>query len=83
MIDPHAVRRGNADDRHQPHGVAYDLRACSPIVTSSFWTKTECISLCVPGSRFTHKATNSGINSITSIYYIVSYYKTYYKSRKD
>jgi hypothetical protein len=27
----------------------------------------------VPGSSFTHKITNSGINSITSIYYIVSY----------
>jgi hypothetical protein len=29
----------------------------------------------VSGSSFTHKATNSGINSITSVYYIVSYYK--------
>jgi hypothetical protein len=27
----------------------------------------------VPGSTFTHKATNSGINNITSVYYIVSY----------
>jgi hypothetical protein len=27
----------------------------------------------VPGSSFTHKMTNSEINSITSIYYIVSY----------
>jgi hypothetical protein len=27
----------------------------------------------VPGSSFTHKATNSGISSITSVYYIVSY----------
>jgi hypothetical protein len=26
----------------------------------------------VPGSSFTHKATNSGINSTTSVYYIVS-----------
>jgi hypothetical protein len=27
------------------------------------------------GLSFTHKATNSEINSITSVYYIVSYYK--------
>jgi hypothetical protein len=27
------------------------------------------------GSSFTHKATNSEINSITSVYYIESYYK--------
>jgi hypothetical protein len=44
-------------------------------VTPSFWAKTECIPLCVPGLSFTHKATNSGINSITSVYYIGSYYK--------
>jgi hypothetical protein len=31
--------------------------------------------LYMSGSSFTHKATDSGINSITSIYYIVSYYK--------
>jgi hypothetical protein len=29
----------------------------------------------MPGSSFTHKMTNSEINSITSVYYIVSYYK--------
>jgi hypothetical protein len=45
-------------------------------VTPSFKAKTECIPLCVPGSRFTHKVINSEINSITSIYYIESYYKT-------
>jgi hypothetical protein len=33
--------------------------------TPNFKTKTECILLCVPGSRFTHKATNSKINSLT------------------
>jgi hypothetical protein len=45
-------------------------------VTPSFKVKTECIPLCAPGSSFTHKAINSGINSITSVYYIVSYYKS-------
>jgi hypothetical protein len=30
--------------------------------------KTECIPLCVPGSSFTHKAINSKINSISSVY---------------
>jgi hypothetical protein len=45
------------------------------IVTPSFKAKTECIPLCVPGSSFTYKATNSKINSITHVYYIVSYYK--------
>jgi hypothetical protein len=44
-------------------------------VTPSFKAKTKCIPLCVPGSRFTHKVTNSEINSITSVYYIKSYYK--------
>jgi hypothetical protein len=31
--------------------------------------------LCVPGLSFTHKVVNSEINNITSVYYIVSYYK--------
>jgi hypothetical protein len=44
-----------------------------------FKAKTECIPSCVLGSCFTHKSTNSEINSIISVYYIVSYYK----SRKD
>jgi hypothetical protein len=43
--------------------------------TSSFKAKIECIPLCVPRSSFTHKATNSEINNITSVYYIESYYK--------
>jgi hypothetical protein len=42
------------------------------IVTPSFKVKTECIPLCVTGSIFTHKVTNSEINSITSVYYNVS-----------
>jgi hypothetical protein len=41
-------------------------------VTPSFKAKTECIPLCVPGSIFTHKVTNSEINSITSVYYNIS-----------
>jgi hypothetical protein len=45
------------------------------IVTLSFKVKTEYISLCVLESSFTHKAINSEINSISSIYYIESYYK--------
>jgi hypothetical protein len=44
-------------------------------VTQSFKAKTECTPLCVPGSSFTHKATSSEMNSITSVYYIASYYK--------
>jgi 2-polyprenyl-3-methyl-5-hydroxy-6-metoxy-1,4-benzoquinol methylase len=44
-------------------------------VTPSFKAKTECIHLYVQGSSFTYKVTNSEINSITSVYYIVSYYK--------
>jgi hypothetical protein len=40
---------------------------------TQFLGQTECITLCVPGSSFTHKATNSGTNNITSVYYIVSY----------
>jgi hypothetical protein len=41
-------------------------------VTPSFKAKTECIPLCVSGSSFTHKATNSEINGITIVYYIES-----------
>jgi hypothetical protein len=42
------------------------------LVTPNFKVKTECIPLCVPGSIFTHKATNSEINSITNVYYNLS-----------
>jgi hypothetical protein len=52
------------------------------LVTPSFWTKTKCIPLCVPGSSFIHKATNSGLNSITSVYYIVYYYKNLLQVQK-
>jgi hypothetical protein len=45
------------------------------VVTPNFKAKTECIPLCVPGLSFTHKVTNSEINSIISVYCIVSYYK--------
>jgi hypothetical protein len=41
----------------------------SIVVTPSFKAKTECIPLCVPGWIFTHKAINSEINNITSVYY--------------
>jgi hypothetical protein len=41
-------------------------------VTSSFIIKIECIPICVPGSIFTHKMTNSEIKIIISIYYNVS-----------
>jgi hypothetical protein len=44
----------------------------SSTITPSFKVKTECIPLCVPGSIFTHKATNREINCITSVYYNVS-----------
>jgi hypothetical protein len=55
-----------------PHRVDWVARSG---VTPSFKAKTECITLCVLGSSFTHKATNSKINSTTSVYYIESYYK--------
>jgi hypothetical protein len=45
-------------------------------VTPSFKAKTKCMALCVPRSSFTHKATNSEINNITSVSYIESYYKS-------
>jgi hypothetical protein len=51
---------------------AVDIPRSQGGVTPSFKVKTECIPLCVLGSIFTHKATNSEINSITSIYYNVS-----------
>jgi hypothetical protein len=41
------------------------IRLCA--VTPSFKSKIECIPLCVPGSIFTHKATNSEINYIASV----------------
>jgi hypothetical protein len=44
-------------------------------VTPSFKAKIKCIPLCVAGSSFTHKATSREINTITSVYYNVSYYK--------
>jgi hypothetical protein len=50
--------------------------------TLSFKAKTKCIPLCVPGSSFTHKAINSEINNITSVYYIESYYRAYYKTKR-
>jgi hypothetical protein len=56
-------------------GLSYPVFIPNPSthhVTPSFQAKIECIPLCVPGSSFTHKVTNSGINIITSIYYIVS-----------
>jgi hypothetical protein len=34
--------------------------------------KMNALPLCVPGSSFTYKVTNSEINSITSVYYIES-----------
>jgi hypothetical protein len=46
------------------------------VVTLSFKAKIECISLCVSTSIFTHKATNSEINSMINVYYIESYYKS-------
>jgi hypothetical protein len=48
------------------------VKAKNLCVTPSFKTKIEYIHLCMPGSSFTHKVTNSEINSINSIYYIKS-----------
>jgi hypothetical protein len=52
-------------------GDGFPVWALKPI-THSFKVKTECIPLCVPGSIFTHKVTNSEINITTSVYYNVS-----------
>jgi hypothetical protein len=41
-------------------------------ITHSFKVKTECIPFCVLGSIFTHKMTDSEINTITSVYYNAS-----------
>jgi hypothetical protein len=54
-------------------------RVWQPPVTPSIKAKTKCIPLCMLGSIFTYKATNSEINRITCVYYIESYYKAYYK----
>jgi hypothetical protein len=37
------------------------------VVAPSFKAKTECIPLCVPGSSFKNKATNSNIESKTNV----------------
>jgi hypothetical protein len=52
-------------------------------VTPSFKTKTEFTLICVSGSIFTHKATNGETNSITSVYYIESYYRAYCKTKRS
>jgi hypothetical protein len=52
-------------------------------VTPSFKAKNECIPLCVLGLIFIHKATNSEINSITSVYYIKYYYKACYQTKRS
>jgi hypothetical protein len=43
--------------------------------------KLNALLLCVPRSSFIHKVTNSETNSITSVYYIESYYKTITRAR--
>jgi hypothetical protein len=45
---------------------------CGGTITPKFKVKTEYIHLCMSGSIFTHKVTNSKINSITSVYYNIS-----------
>jgi hypothetical protein len=52
-------------------------------VRPSFKAKTECILLCVLGSSFTYKVTNSKINRITSVYYVESYYRAYYMTKRS
>jgi hypothetical protein len=44
--------------------------------------KLNAFPLCVSGSCFTQKPTNSEINSITSVYYIESYYKSLLQVQK-
>jgi hypothetical protein len=51
-------------------------------VTPTFMAKIDCMPLCVSGSSFTDKATDNEINTITSVYYIESYYKAYYKTKR-
>jgi hypothetical protein len=49
--------------------------ALIPLMSHPVFRPKLNVPLCVSGSSFTHKATNSGINIITSVYYIISYYK--------
>jgi hypothetical protein len=66
-------RRSREDEIEDGHVDATSASDPStPTITPSFKFKTECIPLCVPRSIFTHRATNSEINSITSVYYNVS-----------
>jgi hypothetical protein len=81
-IDGRARRRRSGNEAVIGQGGADGLATrCQMPVTPSFKAKTECIPLCVLGSSFTHKATDSEVNSIAIVYYIESHYKTYYKTK--
>jgi hypothetical protein len=45
-----------------------NMALISFFVTLSFKVKIECIPLCVLGSNFTHKMTNSEMNSKTNVF---------------
>jgi hypothetical protein len=75
--------RVSEEEEEEPLGVSEEEKEpLAGVVIADFKTKTECTPLCMPGSSFTHKATNSGINNITSIYYIVSYDKNLLQVQK-
>jgi hypothetical protein len=60
-----------------------NMALITTFVTPSFKAKIECIPLCVLGSIFTYKVTNSEIKSITNVCYIEFYNKTYYKTKRS
>jgi hypothetical protein len=70
-------------NKHKQFGLHVRTKDEWLYVTPSSKAKTEYIPLCVSGSSFTHKAINSEINSITSVYYIKSYYKNLLQVQKD
>jgi hypothetical protein len=74
MIKTQSSSRPSSGPRARPAGVA---------VTPNFKAKTECIPLCVLGLTFTHKMTNSEINSISSVYYIDYCYRAYCKTKRS
>jgi hypothetical protein len=72
VVDP-STNASGSEQTPRPSGDGNGMKPSTPTgskadVTHSFKTKTECISLCVLRSSFTHKATNSKINNIISVY---------------
>jgi hypothetical protein len=58
------------------------IKALVPLLSHLVFRPKLIAFLYVCQDQFSHKATNSGINSITSVYYIVSYYKNLLQVQK-